>query len=299
MVDPLGIGPPPAAGGNGTQEDRYYGGSSAQSPTMRYGTAKYGDPHPPAYQDFQPKYGPQAPATATQDAVSDPRIQDYPAEVVAKIQAGLRIGGLIPDSAVLTRGGVDNATQAGWNDLLGYANRYAVDWQTALGELTTDPVTGKKRTTPVSTYGGTNKSTGTTTDTTTTEALFTDPVTARATVRSAMSQRLGRDPTDHEYARFQKLLHGKEAGPDVQTRTTKHGTTTTTTGTQENSTTSTTGADTSTVTRQDDTVDPSASDVADEFSRQGTIGTEANTFHAATDLYGAAMKALGAGGGFG
>ena len=81
-----------------------------------------------------------------------------------------------------------------------------------------------------------------------------------------MADRLGRAPTADEYYKFKQLLSNEEAGQDVTTQTT-------TSDGQGNTKTR--------VKRSDDTTDPTAADLADDFSRRGALGREANTVQAA------------------
>jgi hypothetical protein len=105
-----------------------------------------------------------------------------------------------------------------------------------------------------------------------TDPVFTDPMTARTIVRQAVEARLGRAPTSEEYHRFNKLLRNSEGGQDVVTQrsVTKPGET-------DNDSIST-----QRISRSDDTTDPSADVIADDMTRRGKLGREANTVTAAT-----------------
>jgi hypothetical protein len=229
-----------------------------------------------------PRYGPiPLPATATLSSVETPRIESFPAEVVAQIQAMMRVAGLIPRTTIVTNHGADKATQAGWVQLLSMSNRLGSQWQNTLTDLTTDPLTGKQRTVPAT---GSTRTGHTYTSTSTTDPTFTDPATAKQTVRDAMQQRLGRDPTDAEFARFTKALHSNDA---------QSGSTTTTSSTTDAS--GNTVSNSRTTGGSQDSASPSV--VADQFARTGKVGVEGNTKMAAIDYYQAAMSKLGAGGG--
>jgi len=121
------------------------------------------------------------------------------------------------------------------------------------------------------------------TNTNRSEALLTDPLTARDTVRRVMESELGRAPDAAEYKRFVANLRDQEAGDDVSTTTSVYGRK----GRLKSSTSS----------RVDDTQDVSPDVLANSMVRSGKLGRERNTKMAGVDYYQAAMSVLGAGGG--
>jgi len=121
------------------------------------------------------------------------------------------------------------------------------------------------------------------TQTSRSEALFTDPVTAKDTVRRVMETELGRAPDAAEYRRFVANLRAQEAGDDISTTTSVYGRK----GNLKSSAS----------TRLDDTQDVTPDVLANSMVRSGKLGKERNTTMAGTDYYQAAMNVLGAGGG--
>jgi hypothetical protein len=202
-------------------------------------------------------------------------LADLSPDDVGALQGELVKAGLIGPKTNIRYGLADNATISAYRNLLGFANRYGVTESDALSSLQSNPV---------ATAAGTSGRTGHTyTSTSTSDPTFTDPATARATVRSAMQDRLGRDPTDAEFARFTKALHTNDS----------RGGSTTTTSSSTDAAGNTTSSSRTTGGSQDSAA-PSV--VADQFVRQGKLGVEGNTKMAATDYYAAAMSKLGAGG---
>jgi len=121
------------------------------------------------------------------------------------------------------------------------------------------------------------------TQTSRTEAMLTDPMTARETVRRVMESELGRAPDAAEYKRFVANLRDQEAGDDVSTTTSVYGRK----GRLKSSSTA----------RADDTQDVTPDVLASQMVRSGALGKERNTKMAGVDYYQAAMSVLGAGGG--
>lgn len=99
------------------------------------------------------------------------------------------------------------------------------------------------------------------------DPVYTDPMTARAVLRDAMTTRLGRAPTSDEYHQFREALSNAEGGQDITTQTTKIG---------KN------GVPTTRVHRSDPTSDPTPDVVADDMLQRGALGREANTVQAAS-----------------
>lgn len=192
-------------------------------------------------------------------------VQSMPPEEMAMLQQYLKAAGLTPDGFQVS-GTLDPDTQKALLELKEVSKTTGTsDMETLRTRI---EVAAQAELSGGSGPGGLG-ATGpkTTTQTTITEPVFTDPITARATVREAMQARLGRMPTADEYDQFHSLLTSKEGGQDVTTTTHRTGRS---------------GNTTSRVSRSDDTTDPSAQDVAEEMTRKGKLGREANTVQAAS-----------------
>jgi hypothetical protein len=110
------------------------------------------------------------------------------------------------------------------------------------------------------------------------DPTFTDPLTARSIVRDAMQTRLGRAPTADEYHQFNQQLKSSEGGQDVTTTTTHS---------------DGQGHSTTRVRRSNNQTTPSPTDIADDFTRKGALGVEANTRTAGVDYYDALHNLIG------
>lgn len=201
---------------------------------------------------------------------AEQRIRNLSVENLARLQGQLATVGLIGPETRFRVGVPDSTTITAYKRLLEVANNYAISDSEALDMLARTPsmlggdVTLDEDGNPImaAEEGPTR-----TVNKTITEPTFTDPLTARAIVREAMQARLGRAPTADEYQDFRKLLSNSEAGQDVTT------TVTTTDGKGHSKTR---------VKHSDDTTDPSADVLADQFTRKGKLGREANTVQAAS-----------------
>ena len=186
-------------------------------------------------------------------------VQSMPPEEMAMLQQQLKAAGLTPDGFQVS-GTLDPDTQKALLELKEVSKTTGTSdmetLRTRIEAAAQAELAGQQAAGPT-----------TQTQTTITEPVFTDPLTARATVREAMERRLGRAPTADEYDRFHSLLTSKEGGQDVTTVTQRTGRS---------------GNTTSRVSRSDDTTDPSAQDVAEEMTRKGKLGREANTVQAAS-----------------
>lgn len=191
-------------------------------------------------------------------------VQSLPAEQMATLQAQLAQAGFTTESYTPT-GTLDDETRKALLELKRTASATGVDDLTALRTTLETKAQVEAGILPGGdgTAGGPSRSV----NKTITEPVFTDAMTARATVRDAMRARLGREPTADEYHQFRNLLSNSEAGQDVTTQVTR-------TDGQGNTTTR--------VKRSDDTTDPSPDTVADDMLRRGELGKEANTVTAAS-----------------
>lgn len=213
---------------------------------------------------------------------------DFTQEDIARLQIRLSKAGLIGPETKFRLGqvlGTSDATYTAFKKLLGAANTRGVGWDSMLTKLESQPQSrGDGKTMGADgrwTSGGATSQKRTETRTDVNEAMFTDPATARDTLRTAMESRLGRAATADEEARFRANLRAEEAGDQVTTTTSKYGRT---------------GNLKSTVSTQlDDTSDASASTVADDFTRQGKLGKEANTRMTGVDYYGSILSLPGMG----
>jgi hypothetical protein len=201
---------------------------------------------------------------------------DMGPEAIARLQADLASAGLIGPSTKFRVGvvmGTTDPTYAAFKKALGTANTMGTTWEEAVNYLAKTPqVQGD------GTVVGAPNGPSTSVNTTTSDPVLTDPVTARATLRTTLEQRLGRAPTADEYHQFRSMLTNSEGGQDV----------TTVTNTPDGQ-----GNITRHVKHSDPTSDPSAADLADQFSRRGKVGKEANTHQIATDYYGAVASLIG------
>jgi len=208
-------------------------------------------------------------------------------EDIARLQASLAKAGLIGPSTKFRVGMPDSTTVSAYKKLLETANNYAITDVEALDLLATKPqATGSQATGGTSTSGGSAGGASaaqdlsrTETQTRTDDPVFTDPMTARATLRGTLSDRLGRDPTADEYHKFRTLLSNEEGGQDTTTTVTKYG--------------KRGQVKSSRSTPSDRTTDPSADVIADDMSRTGKLGKEANTFQAATGFFGVLDRLTG------
>lgn len=204
------------------------------------------------------------------------RLFDMTPEEIARLQAKLASAGLIGASTKFRVGivtGTSDPTYSAFKKALGTANRYGVNVDDAVNFLAANPeVRGDG--TPVDATGGPSRSVNKTIS----DPVLTDPLTARATLRSTLEDRLGRAPTSDEYHQFRTLLSNAEGGQDVTTTI---------------STTDGEGHSKTRVKRSDPTSDPSAATVADDFSRKGALGKEANTRTAGVDYYDAIASLIG------
>ncbi len=222
----------------------------------------------PGFTQVAPRYGPD----------TAPNLADLPSEIVTKIQRSMRIAGLIGKETVLARGMVDNNTQAAWEELLSISNRQGLDWQTTLSRLTTDPTSGREFTTPA----------GTRTSQTTRNVSVTDPMTARTQARQTWQSRLGRAPTSKELSAFEDALNAYEKA-NPSTTTTDTTSVTLDNGTQDDEANVENAATTTSMTT------PTADVFADEYTRKGKLGVEANTRTAGTDYFDAVLRLVGGG----
>lgn len=200
---------------------------------------------------------------------AEQNIRRLSAENLARLQAQLASVGLIGPETKFRVGVPDSTTVTAYKRLLEVANNYAISDSDALDLLAKTPQLrgdGTQIGPDGQVVGGPSKSVNTTVS----DPVFTDAVTARATLRATLSDRLGRAPTADEYHRYRTLLSNEEAGQDVTTTITR---------------TDGEGKSRTRVKRSDDTTDPSAAAVADDFSRRGKLGREANTHVAATDYF--------------
>jgi hypothetical protein len=221
------------------------------------------------------------------DAIDNPRnvlqittssnVLAMPPEQLAVLQAQLHAAGFLPSTYTPT-GTLDDDTRkallelkrtssaTGLSDLDTLRQTLETKAQAAAGAYG-DSYTGGS-----SGAAAVDESPAVSVNKTITEPIFTDPMTARAVVRQAVEARLGRAPTSEEYHRFNKLLRNSEGGQDVTTTrsVTKPGET-------DNDSRTTTR-----VNRSDDTTDPTADVLADDFTRRGKLGREANTVTAAS-----------------
>lgn len=181
-------------------------------------------------------------------------VQSLPPEEMADLQAALKQAGLTPDG-FQTSGVLDGDTQKALLELKRNAQ--------ASGMSDMDTLRTRIATAAASAAGGGSQYAPTRSIT---EPVFTDPLTARGVLRDAMTARLGRAPTSDEYHQFRTMLSNSEAGQDVsdsRTHVNKNGVVVTKT------------------THSDDTTDPSAADIADDYLSRGDLGREANTVQAA------------------
>lgn len=211
------------------------------------------------------------------DAIDNPRnilqittsvgVQALPPEEMAQLQQQLALAGLTPDG--FQSGTLDDHTEKALNELkaisatMGMSDMDTLRVRIEQAALAEAGMAGGAS-------GGVHR--------TVSEPVFTDPLTARNIVRAAMQDRLGRAPTADEYHQFRTSLSNSEGGQDVTTQTTS---------------TNAKGVSTTKVTRSDDTTDPSPTDLADEFTRTGKLGKEANTRTIATDYYGVVDRLIG------
>lgn len=200
-------------------------------------------------------------------------VQALPPEQMAQLQAQLLRAGLLPSTYKPT-GTLDEDTRKALTELK------AQSQASGMSDLDTLRTSIEQRALAASgAYGADLASGGQAADNspavsvnkTVTEPLLTDPMTARGFIRDAMQSRLGRAPTADEYHQFRNLLSNTEGGQDVTTTrsVTKPGKT-------DNDSSTTTR-----VTRSDDTTDPTPATLADEMTRKGALGREANTVQAA------------------
>lgn len=184
-----------------------------------------------------------------------------PAEQLAMLQAQMVQAGLTP-STYLPSGTLDDETRAGLLELKRTASATGTsDVDTLRTMIQT------KAQAAAGTLGGGSGDGGSAGSKQIIEPQFTDPLTARGVLLDAMTQRLGRAPTSDEYHQFRHLLSNAEGGQDVVTQTPV--------GTDKK------GRTITRVTRSDNTTDPSATDVADDYLSRGKLGREANTVRAA------------------
>lgn len=267
-----------AATGGGSDDSTTSSGSFIGVPKGYSVPANYADAFKPggmAYSNpggpgmMQPSgmpHQPQYPAGAEND------IRQLSTENLARLQGQLAIAGLIGPETRFRVGIPDSTTINAYKTLLGVANNYAISETDALQMLKEKPsLLGNQVSVDAqgNLVGGTGASLAhTETRTDTNDPMFTDPVTARGVLRDTLQQRLGREPTADEYHQFRHLLRNKEGGQDVTTTVTKYG--------------KRGQVKSSVSTPSDNTTDPSAADVADDMSRRGDLGREANVVRAAS-----------------
>ena len=212
-------------------------------------------------------------------AGSEDSLSNMGADDIGRIQGELVKAGLLSKGTSIRYRSADESTIAAYKKLLAYANQNGLTQTEALSELQSAP---ESKIEDLMGGGASEDKSGTRSTTDVNEAMFTDPATARDTLRTAMETRLGRAATADEEARFRAALRQEEAGDSVSTRTTTYGRK----GNPKSSYTS----------QADDTTDASASTVADDFTRTGKLGREANTRMTGVDYYGAILSLPGMGG---
>lgn len=286
--DDLGIPPPPAIGAGGAPTDKqmYIGVPNDYSirttqETPAEAAAKYG-----SHLGQIPSQAFAEPTTPTFKFGDESKLGNLPPEQLARLQGDMVRAGVIGPKTAYTLGIADNTTVNAWKEVLGIANRYgSTDPVSILGQMASSTEAQKKAALQASRY---SKSTSTSTST---QYSITDPTTAHVVLRRTLEQELGRAPTEDDARQFLSALNSVErASPSTST------TTTTNTSDAGDGTSDPTSNSTSTSTSTS-SVAPGAEAAADQFARAGELGKERNTYRAATDYYGAAMQALGAGGG--
>ena len=201
-------------------------------------------------------------------------VSALPPEQLAMLQAQLLRGGFMPSTYSPT-GTLDDDTRKGLLELK------RTSQATGMSDLDTlNTVINTRAQAAAGAYGSDLASGGAAVDNspsvqvnkTITEPVFTDPITARGILMDTLQARLGRAPTSEDYDQFKRLLQSSESGQDVTTvrQTTRPGKTDNDSRTTQR------------VTHSDDTTDPSASDLAEDMSRRGRLGREANTVQAAS-----------------
>jgi hypothetical protein len=218
-----------------------------------------GQPHQPQYEDG-----------------SENVVRRMSVENLARLQSQMARVGLIGPSTKFRVGIPDPTTVTAYKKLLTIANNYAISDVQALDFLAENPeATGAQAVgADGSTAGGPTRSVHKQVN----DPVFTDPLTARAVLRQTLEDRLGRAPTSDEYQRLRKQLSNSEGGQDVTTSIT-------TTDGQGNSKTRSKPSDT--------TTDPSADVIADDMSRRGALGKEANTRQIGNGYYDAIASLIG------
>jgi len=232
-------------------------------------------------------------------------------ENIARLQGQLSKAGLIGPETKFRVGMPDSTTVSAYKKLLETANNYAISDVEALNLLATTPqargdgktrgangdwtsaaeraeakraAADKEAKSQAEAQAAANVDlSAVRTQTSRSEAMLTDPLTARETVRRVMETELGRAPDAAEYKRFVANLRDQEAGDDVSTTTSVYGRK----GRLKSSSTA----------RADDTQDVTPDVLASQMVRSGALGKERNTKMAGVDYYQAAMSVLGAGGG--
>lgn len=273
---------PLLAGFGGGSGDKYYGvPDDYRVPADRFSPrAPSTGPISPRAVDWNPSLGSQSKLPLYESGTALNLLRSLSDRDIAAMQRDLRAVGIIgPQTRVRLGDFTDPVTQKGFEELLGVANMMGTDFATAIQTLRSKPLgLYDEEGNFIGGGGGGGSRTQTSTSTT---INLTDPTTARAVLRQALEDRLGRGPKEEEFQTFLSTLNNFERkNPRKETATT-------TVDAEGNSST--------TRTLSGSEVTPAAA--ADEFTRQGELGEEANTFMVANDYYNAALQAIQSPGG--